>query len=88
MIKAIDHYGAVNQVQKAIEEFAELTIELSRYGKDRFRIMALIEELADARIMIEQMMLIFEIDDEELDENIKFKIERLEKAMAGESIAK
>lgn len=55
--KAIDHYGAAEQRDKAIEEMGELIRALARMN-DKANIA---EEIADVRIMLDQMEMIFGI---------------------------
>jgi len=57
---AIKHYGAVEQQNKAIEEMAELTqaILKTRCGSDTFD--HVVEEIADVKIMLEQLEMIYE----------------------------
>ncbi len=56
--KIADHYGINAQVIQAVEELAELTLELlniRKYGVNYERRESLAEELADAEIMIDQI---------------------------------
>ena len=65
--RAIEHYGIGAQVMKAIEEFAELTQALCKAstaeGQFEARVAEiadnLSEEMADALIMWEQLLIIF-----------------------------
>lgn len=62
---AIDTYGKENQCVVAIEEMAELQKEICkdmriRFGRPRNR---MAEEIADCEIMIEQLKMIFKLDD-------------------------
>jgi NTP pyrophosphatase (non-canonical NTP hydrolase) len=74
-LRAVDHFGARHQIQKAIEEMGELITELSRLqdkrtDKDRIR-----GELADVMIMSEQLRIIFGTAD--VDACIERKLEEL-----------
>ncbi len=77
----IGHYGCKAQAAVAIEEMSELTKELCKNlfrGADNHA--ALIEEIADVQIMIEQLRLIYECNDEvceKMDEKIERMYERL-----------
>jgi len=56
--KIADHYGHDAQVIQAVEELAELTLELlniRKHGVNLERRESLAEELADAEIMIDQI---------------------------------
>lgn len=69
------HYGKDSQVLIAIEEMSELTKELCKYFRRFDRKNEIIEEIADAEIMIEQLKCLFDIHTEVEDE-IDYKIER------------
>ena len=68
-IKTIaDYYGEENQIDKTIEEMAELTQALIKYkhsGGDLFK-GQVIEEIADVKIMIEQLEYLLKVSDEAL----------------------
>ena len=86
---AIDTYGEINQMEKAIEEMAELTkaliklkqVNLGDNEETTFKVMNVEEEIADVLIMMEQLTMIFKPQDKdeptEIKINIKHKIERL-----------
>ncbi len=79
--KALEKWGLNGQIAVAIEEFAELTVELAKYlnGKREtaeYRRL-LIDELADARIMHDQMMFNFDCE-QEVKNRIVEKLARLE----------
>ena len=68
---AIDTYGCDNQLNRAIEEMAELIqaiIKIRRYPDDFTAKIDLAEEIADVAIMLEQLILIYDchklVDDE------------------------
>lgn len=87
--RAIERYGVGAQVMKAIEEFAELTQALCRAsaaeGQPKERVAAiadnLSEEMADALIMWEQLLLIFG-NSEDVSEWLERKKARLERRLA------
>lgn len=58
--KAKQVYGIDNQISKANEELSELIKELSRFLIDDGNMEHITEEIADVKIMIEQLELIFE----------------------------
>jgi len=70
---AIRHYGAGIQLFKAIEELSELIHALSRY-EDRENIS---EEMADVRIMLDQLEIIFGNSDDVHQWELK-KLKRLD----------
>lgn len=58
--RAIQTYGRKRQIDKAIEEMAELTAALLHYRERGGSVDAVREEIADAGIMIDQLTLIFD----------------------------
>ena len=80
---AIEIYGEENQIDKCIEEMAELTQALLKWRhsetaedyKSGFDYLALVGEVADVRIMIEQVIMIY--GEESTKEMIGRKIKRL-----------
>ena len=77
--KAIERFGSPNQMIKAIEEMSELTKVLAKIlvMGGEVSLDELIEEVADVTIMMEQLRLIFNINDE-VCEIMDSKIRRLE----------
>ena len=87
-IKTIaDHYGFEHQCQRAVEELAELIVALKHIEKvdenivDYF--LNLATELADAKIMIDQLIYLFnkdkslvEINDGTIEREIDYKLDR------------
>lgn len=77
-----EHHGYARQRDKAIEELAELIRALSRVSEGFTKaedLDNLIEELADAKIMIDQMVYLTysEIDvSEKIEEKIRRQLER------------
>lgn len=61
--KAKQVYGIDAQVTKAVEELAELQKELCKFLLDDGTMKNIIEEIADVKVMIEQLELIFECKD-------------------------
>ena len=73
---AVNKYGADSQVKKAIEELAELQVELCHYLCGRGDLSAISEEMADVRIMLAQLLIIFG-NDNIVAEWEKVKVARL-----------
>lgn len=73
----IKHYGSANQMEKSIEEMAELTQALVKFDSnpciDTQR--HVVEEIADVIIMMCQLSLIFDCEDG-VDRMIEYKIKR------------
>lgn len=77
--KAIETYGKDMQLNVAVEELSELIKEICKHKRGRDNKANIIEEMADCYIMLQQLMIIFDIDYEYLNGIIEFKIERLER---------
>ena len=73
---AIAHYGVDGQIWLAVEEMSELTNELAKLQRDRTTVEALVDELADVTIMMEQLRLMFGLN-KEVQDRIDFKVHRL-----------
>ena len=75
--QAIKTFGIDNQITVAIEEFAELTKEICKHKRGSENTNSIIEEMADCYIMLEQMKMIFGIDDKTICNEMHKKIKRL-----------
>lgn len=83
--KIIKNYGMYNQINMVIEEMAELTMAIMKLKRDRTceaYFENFIEEIADVKIMIEQLIII--VGNQRVDEVIKYKLERMERRMESE----
>ena len=70
-----NYYGRDSQVLIAIEEMSELTKVICKY-KRRFEVEEqLVDEIADVKIMVEQLTELFKLGTE-VDKRIDYKIER------------
>ncbi len=87
--KAVEKYGE-RQLDQCQEELAELIVAISKYkrvsakeeGRTRVRaINDVIEEIADVRIMIKQVMMLLDINETEVSNIETSKLNRLEKRM-------
>lgn len=67
----LDHYGAEHQKKKAIEELEELIEAL----KDD-DVSEVFEEMADVLVMMEQLMLIYDISIDQLEAVVTYKVTR------------
>lgn len=72
------HYGVKAQSMQTCEECAELIQAVSKLtrGVTEMRILALVEEIADVRIMMSQLMQFFGIPEAEVSELVEEKLER------------
>lgn len=61
--KAIETWGRDLQVVVAIEELSELQKELTKALRSGYRTDGVAEEIADVKIMLEQLEIIFNIED-------------------------
>lgn len=79
LLSALRIYGADHQIDKAIEEMAELIKALMdlkhNNGKDKGLVKAVVEEVADVYIMSTQLINIF--DAEAVQREIDYKMQRL-----------
>lgn len=66
-----DHYELENQTVKAMEELAELIQALSK-GERK----AILEEMADVCVMLEQLMYFYDIGKAELEAVMDIKMDR------------
>ena len=77
--RALEVYGTQHQCTKAIEELCEVVHQLSRMLQgDVGNLYHLAEEIADARIMLDQMELAFDLT-EEIREWGERKLTRLQR---------
>lgn len=79
--RAIEVYGKDMQLTVAIEELSELIKELCKRKRGSNNYYAIIEELADCYIMMEQIEIIFDIDAEQINGMKVEKLNRLEKRL-------
>ena len=77
----IEAFGFQPQVIMAIEEMSELTKELTKALRGKVRLDNIIEEVADVEIMLEQVKLLFDINNTRLDLEKWKKLDRLKPAV-------
>lgn len=75
--QALDSFGTSAQLVVAIEELSEIQKEIGKALRGQVNLPHLAEEIADATIMLEQIRLIFDINDEVCD-MMDAKVERLQ----------
>lgn len=74
--KALDKYGIKAQMIACIEELAELQVEISKkLNNKRSDESYLIDEIADVKIVIEQLIYSYSLEDKVKD-RLEFKIKR------------
>ena len=72
----ISTYGIQNQTLVACEELGELIQALSKMLRGGYGTDHLIEEIADAEVMIDQIKIFYHIDEEKVVEQKLFKLKR------------
>lgn len=80
--RILDTYGVSTQVDKCIEEMAELTLALEHLRDGRGSREEVITEIADVLFTASQMAVLF--GDEEVSAELQFKMERMEERMKNE----
>ena len=78
--KALRTWGTQAQIMMAIEEMSELTKELCKHFRGRPNGEEIVDELADVTIMVEQLRLIFGVNDAVCDQ-MDVKMLRLKKRL-------
>lgn len=71
----VDKYKE-KQINICIEEMSELTKALCKHTRGNTDIENIKEEIADVHIMLMQMLMLFEIDEEEFLNIVEYKINR------------
>jgi len=79
LVRAINHYGVEANIDKALEEMGELTVELSRRRLPRYSSEKVAEEIADVLITVEKLRLLFNAP--RVDRIVAEKLARLEGEM-------
>lgn len=82
--KAIEVYGADLQKQVAIEEMSELIKEICKDFRGKGNRKHILEEIADVKIMLSQLLIMYDIEVWELNDVMVSKLDRLEKRLANE----
>ena len=75
IVEIADHYGIEKQLHQLAEECSELAVEASHSARKGVTV-KIIEEMADVLLMIEQVVYLSGIAIEDIDECIRFKIDR------------
>ena len=72
-------YGKSHQVSKLLEEVGEFIETVMNEDKEN-----MVQEMADCRVMLKQFQYYYGIEDKEIEEVMKYKIERTIKRMENE----
>lgn len=76
MEEALDKFGAERQIRKLTEEMAELQKAICKWQENEGDVESIAEEIADVRIMLDQMAMLFDVKKKEMEWREK-KLERL-----------
>lgn len=76
LARIINFHGIRSQKMMMLEEMAELQKEICKDFRYERSNNAILEELADVLIMIEQMLIVYEISESEIMEMVDKKIDR------------
>lgn len=79
--QAIETYGVRAQKLMAIEEMSELTKEICKDFRGMLDREHIIEEIADVTITIYQLLMMYEIGDNEIQQMCERKVERLKERL-------
>lgn len=79
--QAVDLYGEKAQKLMAIEEMSELTKEICKDFRGKLNREHLIEEIVDVIITIDQLMMMYEISGDEIEQMRERKFERLKERL-------
>jgi hypothetical protein len=81
--KAVEEWGAEVQTKMAIEEMAELIVALNHYDRGRITLEEVASEIADVKIMMEQLEYIIDkkAEKELVREQEEYKKSRLAKML-------
>lgn len=75
-----EHYGKAKQKMQAVQELSELILAITRRADQKADrqayIESLIDEIADSKIMIEQLKSLYQISDFDIRQRIDFKLNR------------
>ena len=74
-VQIANHYGIDSQLLMAIEEMSELTKEICKYNRGNDNREKLIDEIADVKIMIEQIEYLFKLS-KEVNLRVDYKLQR------------
>jgi len=82
--RAITTWGEEAQRWMVVEEISEFLDTLAKAIRGRASRQELVDELADAQIMLEQIMILFSLSENEVEEAKRRKLERLESRLVGD----
>lgn len=74
---ALETFGAEAQTKMLFEEIGELMTAICQYSRGRDKVAHVAEEIADVRIMLDQMAVLFDCE-AEVERQRRYKLRRLE----------
>lgn len=74
---ALDTFGAESQINMLFEEIGELMSAICKHSRGRDKVAHVAEEIADVRIMLDQMANLFDCE-AEVERQKRYKLKRLE----------
>jgi NTP pyrophosphatase (non-canonical NTP hydrolase) len=77
LLEALKTWGEIAQLNMLIEEMSELTKEICKRSRGSDNINEMIDEVADVTIMLRQVKIALGITDDELENQIDFKVNRI-----------
>lgn len=79
---ALDTFGDEAQIKMLFEEIGELMTAICQYSRGRDKRAHVAEEIADVRIMIDQMAVLFDCENE-VERQRSYKLRRLKQRVEG-----
>jgi hypothetical protein len=79
--KCIEKWGIEPQLRMAFEEMAELTIEICKHSRGSQNRYEVLDEITDVSIMLDQLKVLFGFSENEIAEQLDFKINRLKERL-------
>lgn len=84
-LAAVHMWGVEAQTKMAIEEMSELIKEICKIGRGKSDMEAFADEIADVTIMLEQLRLIYDLNDA-VCEHMDMKVRRLRSRLGMEPL--
>lgn len=81
--RALSKWGVNDQIAMLHEEIGELLVAVGHYRRGRSDTGTVISEVADVRVMLEQLVMMVGATEDEVDAIMSAKIERLRKRLEG-----
>jgi len=81
-LRAVNHWGEKAQEDVAVGELAELIDVLMKRRRGQVGVEAVIDEIADAKFVIEQLSKIYGVD--RVNQRLDYKIDRTSRIIDGE----